>query len=249
VARVLAEGNHLLAGPVTVIRRPLPVQFPSHHLDPAETRGRIRAAGWRTVVGFQTRNPIHRAHEFILKSALEIHDGLLIQPLVGETKRGDVPAEVRMRCYEVLIEKYFPREHTLLSVLPAVMRFAGPREAVFHALIRKNYGCTHFIVGRDHAGVGDFYGPYDAQRFFDRFDPAELGITPLRFENTFHCRACHGMASGKTCPHPGDHRLELSGSKVREMLSRRESLPVEFTRPEVARVLMESFAAPETRST
>jgi sulfate adenylyltransferase len=244
VARLKGEGDWRLGGPVTLIRRPLPAVFPEYELDPAQTRAVIRQAGWRTVVGFQTRNPIHRAHEFILKSALELHDGLLIHPLVGETKGDDVPAEVRLRCYEALIENYYPKSRVKLAALPAVMRFAGPREALFHALIRKNHGCTHFIVGRDHAGVGNFYGPFDAQKIFDDYTPEELGIRPLRFENSFYCRTCQGMASAKTCPHAPEHHVSLSGTKVRALLAAGELPPPEFSRPEVARVLIESYARP-----
>lgn len=242
VRKIREGGEWLLGGPVKVVRRPGKIQFPAYHLDPDETRKIIRERGWRTVVGFQTRNPIHRAHEFILKTALEIHDALFIQPLVGETLPADIPAAVRLRCYEALIEEYYPKDRTLLAVLPAVMRFAGPREAIFHAIIRKNYGCTHFIVGRDHAGAAGYYGPYDAQRIFDEFAPEEIGIAPLRFEESFYCRRCEGMASLKTCPHPEGARLILSGTAVRGMLQRREPPPAEFTRPEVARILLETFA-------
>jgi sulfate adenylyltransferase len=242
VARVLHQGPVLLGGEIWLLEPPTSL-FPNLAYTPAASRQAFAGRGWRTVVGFQTRNPVHRAHEYIQKAALEVVDGLFLHPLVGATKDDDVPAAARVQSYQVLLRNYYPADRVLLAAYPAAMRYAGPREALLHAIARQNYGCTHFIVGRDHAGVGNYYGTYDAQLIFDTLRPSDLAITPLKFEHTFYCRTCASVASPRTCPHDGEHRLSLSGTRVRELLRSGTPPPPEFTRPEVAQVLIEALRA------
>lgn len=244
VKYLLEAGEYYLAGEIKVLEHTYD-EFPEYNLGCAKTRETFKDKGWKQIVAFQTRNPVHRAHEYLLKVALEVVDGLMLHPTMGETKGDDIPANIRMKCYKTILENYFPKDRTLLCIMPASMRYGGPREAILHAIIRKNYGCTHFIIGRDHAGVGNYYGTYDAQKIFNEFKKEELEITPLFFEHTFWCKSCNSMASYKTCPHDSSSHLILSGTKVREMLRNGEMLPEEFTRPEIAKILFESMHVSE----
>lgn len=241
VARLYKKGDILIGGEIFYSPDKEKFPFKKYFQSPAEIRLIFKNKGWKSIVAFQTRNPIHRAHEYLHKCILETMDGLLIHPLIGETKNDDIPADVRMKCYEILIRNYYPKNRVMLSVFPAVMRYAGPKEAIFHSIVRKNYGCTHFIVGRDHAGIGKYYGTYEAQKIFSEFDLKQIGIIPIFFDNVFYCKKCKQMATVKTCPHENDSQIFFSGTKVREILTRGEHLPEEFTRKEIGEILLEYY--------
>ncbi len=242
VKKVFQQHEVLLGGPVKALSEgPYPELYGSYYARPAETREIFLKKGWSTISAFQTRNPIHRSHEYCTKIALELTDGILIHPLVGKLKADDIPADIRMKCYEVLLKNYYPKERVVLKVYPMEMRYGGPREALLHAIFRQNYGCTHLIIGRDHAGVGNYYGPFDAQKIFTQIKPGELKIQPLNIDWTFWCHKCDGMASMKTCSHDKKYRVLISGTKVREMLSKGQMPPKEFTRPEVAQILIDYY--------
>jgi len=242
VAKVYAQKEILLGGPLKALSEgPYPKIYGKKFGRPEETRKIFKKQGWSTVAAFQTRNPIHRSHEYCTKIALEVSDGIFIHPLVGKLKAGDIPADIRMKCYDILLEKYYPKDRVVLKVYPLEMRYGGPREALLHAVFRQNYGCSHLIIGRDHAGVGDYYGPFDAQKIFTEIENDALYIKPLNIDWTFWCHKCDGMASMKTCPHGKEDRVLISGTKVRELLANGEMLPKEFSRPEVAEILVDYY--------
>ena len=244
VKMVMEQGDINLAGPIKVLSQGrFPTDFGDIYMTPADTRKLFEEKGWNTVVAFQTRNPLHRSHEYLVKIAIEICDGVMIHSLLGKLKPGDIPSEVRVNAINALVENHFVKDTVVQSGYPLDMRYAGPREALLHALFRQNYGCSHLIVGRDHAGVGDYYGPFDAHHIFDEIPTDALETQPLKIDWTFFCYKCGGMASMKTCPHEASDRLLLSGSKLRKLLSDGDEVPAEFSRPEVLKILREYYAS------
>jgi sulfate adenylyltransferase len=242
VKKIYDQGEVYLGGPVQAYGEgEYPEKYPEF-ARPAETRAIFEEKGWKTIVAFQTRNPIHRSHEYLTKIAMEMCDGLFIHPIVGKLKSGDIPADIRMKCYKVMLDNYYPKEHVVLKVYPMEMRYGGPKEAILHAIIRQNFGCSHMIVGRDHAGVGNYYGPFEAQETFERLDPADLHIKPIKLDWSFWCYKCGATVSAKTCPHPGEDRLMISGTDLRAMLAKGQRPPDEFGRPEVIDILIDYYA-------
>ncbi len=238
VAKVMAQGGVNLAGPVRVLSEgAYPQDFKDLYLRPAETRVLFADRGWSRVAAFQTRNPMHRSHEYLAKVAIEVCDGLMIHQVLGKLKTGDIPAEVRAQAIDTLVNNYFAPDTVIQAGYPIEMRYAGPREALLHALIRQNFGCSHLVVGRDHAGVGDYYGPLDAHHIFDTLDSGSLETEALKIDVTFYCNICQGMATNRTCPHDEAQRLAISGTRLREMFANNESIPAAFSRPEVIEVL------------
>ncbi len=241
VAKTFNQGDIYLAGPVVAFSEGSYRKSFPEFAGPVETRSLFCEKGWETVAAFQTRNPIHRSHEYLTKIAMEVCDGLFIHPIVGNLKPGDIPADVRMECYRVMLENYYPKNKVVLKVYPMEMRYAGPKEALLHAIIRQNFGCSHLIIGRDHAGVGNYYGPYDAQKIFDEIRPSDLSIRPLKIDNTFWCHSCFSMATLNTCPHSNENHLNISGTRIREMLSAGERPPEEYSRKEVSDILIRYY--------
>jgi sulfate adenylyltransferase len=241
VRRIYSQGEMYLGGPISALSEGIYPKLYQEFARPAETRKIFAQRDWSTVAAFQTRNPMHRSHEYLVKIAMEVSDGVLIHPIVGALKPGDIPAEVRLNCYQALIDRYLPAERVVLKVYPMEMRYGGPREALLHAIIRQNFGCSHLIIGRDHAGVGKYYGPFDAQKIFDQLEPGSLQIQPLKLDWTFWCHACGAMASMKSCPHGKENRLLISGTELRAMLSEGRHPPEQFSRPEVLEILMKYY--------
>jgi len=248
VAKVLQQGDVNLAGPIVALSEgEYPAKYPQLYIRPAQSRAMFLERGWSNVAAFQTRNPMHRSHEHLVKIAVEVSDGVFIHQVLGKLKAGDIPAEVRTRAIQAMIDNYFRPGTIVQAGYPIEMRYAGPREALLHALIRQNFGCSHLIVGRDHAGVGDYYGPFDAHHIFDQLWPGALHTRPLKIDITFYCRKCYGMATAKTCPHDPKYHISISGTEQREMLSSNADIPPEFSRPEVVAILKEYYAGLQSK--